>query len=686
VNSNEWLEINLGHLRNIRFDSLNNLRARYTATAMLKWQTDTDFDKGSHSGTEASGSGDAAVLQLEDEIDLDDDFDYETAGEYTLSDSAKLEILGGSAALKAVSGDTNDWPFTTPGNYIYDSAKIDVAGGIATLKGLTGVYAHWHLNESSGTNVADAGPNGYDGTTQNMEDVDWIAAKLNNGLRFDGSNEYVDCGGIAQFERTDTFSFEGWIKTSTASKIVMASHNGTRGWMIYIAGSGKLFVALDNATSGNRITRYSGAAVTSGAWVHFVATYDGSSTLAGLNIYINGSLDNGTGTDALSATIVSGSSMTLGRRADGLYFNGDMDEVVIYNKELTSAEVTARYNSGSGTEKEGVDQNNPTIYPTSGFVFTIALSAFTETATKPSGTEVKYHVSSDDGVTWKYWTGAAWAVTDDSYAQANTAADVNTNIGSLASSGTFRFRALLNSDGSNNVQLDNIYVSEPITYSTTDNLYIDTKAASQIDATDVLAWLTTTFTETLPANTDIRVLFSIDGRSSWLTWSGSAWVAPASATTRTDATSITDAEANFSDLAVGSNTLDVRIFLYTSDSSARPVVSNINATGDKGYKTSGSWESNVYNSNQLSEDWLNVAFLLTTPGGTSITIQVRAANTEAEVAAASYGSALSSGEDAGVTGRYIQFKVTFTGTGLARASLDWLAVTWETMDLPEIAP
>jgi len=119
-------------------------------------------------------------------------------------------------------------------------------------------------------------------------------------------------------------------------------------------------------------------------------------------------------------------------------------------------------------------------------------------------------------------------------------------------------------------------------YSVTDDLYLDTKDAVQVAPALITEWLTTTISSTTPANTDARVLFSTDGRANWKTWGGSSWDAPASATTRTDATAVADAQTNFPSLALGAGTLDVRLFLYTSDESARPSVSNINVTSNTG--------------------------------------------------------------------------------------------------------
>ena len=250
---------------------------------------------------------------------------------------------------------------------------------------------------------------------------------------------------------------------------------------------------------------------------------------------------------------------------------------------------------------------------------------------------------------------------------------MNTNIASLASSGTFRFRAFLHTtDTEATPELDNIQVTEASTYSTDDNLYVDTKDASQIAPATIYSWLTTTITNSKPANTDIRVLFSTDGRSNWQTYTGGSWQAPASPTARANATSIADAQTNFSSLGLGSGTLDVRLFLYTSDSSATPSVQNINVTSDTGYETSGNWEGNEWDGTYNNQDWDDVSFDVTLPTGTTAEFVCRAGNVSGDLG--SYGSALSSGDASNVTGKWFQWKVTLTGGGDATPQIDYFSV------------
>lgn len=276
----------------------------------------------------------------------------------------------------------------------------------------------------------------------------------------------------------------------------------------------------------------------------------------------------------------------------------------------------------------------------------------------------------------------SWYYTNES----NTAAEVNTNIGTLAASGTVKFNTFFetNSTGTDTASLDSVYISEPLTCSTDDDLYVETKNTSQVSVSELFEWLTATVSSTTPTNTDVKLLFSNDSRSSWLTWSGSAWVAPTSATTRTDATSITDAQTNFSSLPIGSKLLDVRLFLYTSDSTTRPSVANINVTGDLGFETSGTYTTNIVNSTILSLDWDTVSFVQTVPGSTTLTIKARASNDSGIMG--SYGSTLTNQTDVGVSGQYIQFEIVMTGLVSVRPNINSLAVTYDIPITQEINP
>jgi len=495
-------------------------------------------------------------------------------------DSGTVEVSAGVAKLKQLGGDIT-FPFTVAGNYTFDSDWVNVTGGEAVLTGLgLPAYAHWKLNASSGTLVLDDSINGRDGTATNMEDGDWVAAKINNGLLFDGVDEFVNFGNIANFERTDTFSIEFWFNTVTAgAEMIMSRQLNTgptfRGWNVFIE-AGVITTALisDNSVV-NRIQRKTNSTFNDGLWHHCAVTYSGTSAVSGLIIYIDGSAVATTiVTDNLSATILNAADCQLsGRDGANVVYTGTADEVAIHAVVLSAADVIARFNSGTGTELMQYNYAKP-IFNNTGFVFSSALNVFTETATKPGGDDIQYQISSDDGVTWKYWNGAAWvaitgAQTDTFYFdnESNLATVVNTNIGALAASGTFRFRAFLHSDlGTTTPSLDLLEVSNSA-FSLTDPT-IESNIGFPFTA------VLEDFTEiaVTPGTTSLQYIVSIDDGVTFLWWNGAAWVVADGTFGESNPATVVD--TNIAALGA-SGTFQFKAFLHSADITETPELDNI---------------------------------------------------------------------------------------------------------------
>ncbi len=176
-------------------------------------------------------------------------------------------------------------------------------------------------------------------------------------LDFGGTDEYVNVGNVTElsFERTDAFSISLWFLTSiTGSDTTFVSKVGDgtayTGWTFGQKSTNVLVFYLTNTWSTNTIEVDTTGTYNDGEWHHVVMTYDGSSAASGVTIYIDGSsVATSTVYDTLSATTVTTNPFYLGARASsGLLqpFIGNMDEVLVFNTELSSSQVTTLYNSG----------------------------------------------------------------------------------------------------------------------------------------------------------------------------------------------------------------------------------------------------------------------------------------------------------------------------------------------------
>ncbi|MEI6753956.1 MAG: LamG-like jellyroll fold domain-containing protein [Paludibacter sp.] len=149
----------------------------------------------------------------------------------------------------------------------------------------------------------------------------------NNALNFDGVNDYVICGNIL----TASYTKEAWIKPATAT-----------GYLNVISGSANHAFWVVNGQlcsghNGNWFYVVDGATVPLNTWTHVAITYDAATTT--MKLYKNGVL-----VIANNAVppITADNSVIIGTYGNNIGdFNGDMDEVKIWNRALTDAEIAA---------------------------------------------------------------------------------------------------------------------------------------------------------------------------------------------------------------------------------------------------------------------------------------------------------------------------------------------------------
>lgn len=350
------------------------------------------------------------------------------------------------------------FPFDVETNYLFNADLIEVALSIVQLKGNPTIpHAHWQCNEvGSSATLADLAPNNFTGTISG--DLTFVAGKLNNAKYFDGAT-FVDFTNVLTWDRTQAFAFEMWIKTTdTAGYIyqqITTPGGQLKGFGLSL-DAGKLRFSLFGNNTNNLVVECN-TLVNDNSFYHVVINYDGSSLAAGVNFYINKVVQPKTVIeDTLGVTIANGANFRIGGFAGGNY-TGLLDEMLFYTRTLTQSEIDYRYNSGTGTESliDGYSVAKPTIENASPVLFDGFIEEFEETATIPARTGIKYQLSIDGGNTWQYWTGSAWATitagqTNTYYYanEANTAAEVDANINTIARSGNFIFRAFLSSNDS----------------------------------------------------------------------------------------------------------------------------------------------------------------------------------------------------------------------------------------------
>ena len=120
----------------------------------------------------------------------------------------------------------------------------------------------------------------------------------------------------------------------------------TTGWELKTSpDTGPHTFGVAVSSNGTAVTqRYSSTVRALNTWYHVAGVYNAAA--ASLDIYVNGVLNNG----VLSGTVPgsqfnSAQNVNIGRRTGGFYFQGTIDEVRIYNRALTQAEIQSDMNT-----------------------------------------------------------------------------------------------------------------------------------------------------------------------------------------------------------------------------------------------------------------------------------------------------------------------------------------------------
>ena len=78
--------------------------------------------------------------------------------------------------------------------------------------------------------------------------------------------------------------------------------------------------------------------------LHVFATYNGSSVASGINIYVNGEKQQlQVDKNNLKGSITSNATLNMGRHYTEAHFTGMIDNVAVYDRELTNLEVIGLY-------------------------------------------------------------------------------------------------------------------------------------------------------------------------------------------------------------------------------------------------------------------------------------------------------------------------------------------------------
>jgi hypothetical protein len=202
------------------------------------------------------------------------------------------------------------------------------------------------MDEGEGTTVYDHSGNGNNGTMTNMDPAtDWVDGKNNGALDFDGVDDGVEVPYNESLDpKSGEITISAWVNMDSGGNrfIFEKTVGGTvnTGYSLFFEGSNTTLRIHNGSTSID--LDYAGQP-SIGSWHHVVGVNSNNGNFR--KIYIDGK------EVASSSGLVMRTGDGIGvigkHASNGYYFDGQIDDVRIYNYALTPLQIKEVYNGGA---------------------------------------------------------------------------------------------------------------------------------------------------------------------------------------------------------------------------------------------------------------------------------------------------------------------------------------------------
>ena len=214
--------------------------------------------------------------------------------------------------------------------YDLERSNLDPAAGSTLTQGLVG---HWSFDAAPGESFKDKSGNGHDGKPESDLGLpELVDSDGGQAVRLGGLGT-LDCGNVANFDRTDPYSLGAWIKPRGEGLRTVLSGFDVFERGFELAFDGHVMCDLVSEWEGSAILIRTRSVYPNDAWHHVICTYDGSSKSSGFAIYVDGALAPFDAThDRLTTSAKSRGDFRIGSRTGREYFNGDIDDAFVYRR------------------------------------------------------------------------------------------------------------------------------------------------------------------------------------------------------------------------------------------------------------------------------------------------------------------------------------------------------------------
>jgi PKD repeat protein len=219
-----------------------------------------------------------------------------------------------------------------------DGGFTDYTTTVTVNSPATGLVAAFSFDEGSGTTTGSS----VGGLTGSISGATWVSGEqTGNALSFDGVNDRVTVPDANALDLTTGMTLEAWVRPAAVGNwatVILKERTGGLAYSLYGSdATGKPATYIN--TGGSDVSATGPTNLATGTWTHLAVTYDGSN----LKLYTNAGLVRTTA-HAGSMLTSTGTLSIGGNSIWGEYFSGLIDDVRVYNRALSAAEILADMN------------------------------------------------------------------------------------------------------------------------------------------------------------------------------------------------------------------------------------------------------------------------------------------------------------------------------------------------------
>jgi len=181
---------------------------------------------------------------------------------------------------------------------------------------------------------------------EGAKDTGGVSGYIGAGGIFNGSSSYIDLGSSALKQLPMTISL--WLNPITNANATFYSNysSSTEGFYCRVQSDGTFLIDAYNGGSNRTLLNNTTGSISDNTWSHVAITFDSSNVI----LYINGSETDRVSTNANGIAFTVSEPTKLGVRGTSSdWYNGKIDQVRIFNKALSSSEVTTLYGETSAS-------------------------------------------------------------------------------------------------------------------------------------------------------------------------------------------------------------------------------------------------------------------------------------------------------------------------------------------------